>query len=48
MRLKFRAIKNRLCGARNKNIRNVGKNNGLFNANGKGEMRTKEHGPKWS
>ena len=42
MRLKFRAIKNRLCRARNKNIRNIGKNNGLFNADGKGRMGTKE------
>ena len=48
MRLKFRAIKNRLCRARNENIRNIGKNNGLFNADGKGRMGTKEHGPKRS
>ena len=37
MTLKFRAIKNRLCRARNENIRNIGKNNGLFNADGKGD-----------
>ena len=44
MRLEVRAIKNRLCGARNKNIKNIGKNNGLLNETEKGECGPKSMG----
>lgn len=48
MRFKFRVIKNWFCRVWNENIRNIGKNNGFFNVDGKGRMGIKEYGLKRS